>query len=71
MSLPGRRTGSVAPNPMVGCVIAHAGKIIGEGYHRMFGEAHAEVNAIELVENKALLKESVLYVELPEPCAHH
>ena len=44
----------VSPNPMVGCVIVHQNKIIGEGYHQKYGEAHAEVNAINSVENKAL-----------------
>jgi diaminohydroxyphosphoribosylaminopyrimidine deaminase/5-amino-6-(5-phosphoribosylamino)uracil reductase len=62
--------GNVAPNPLVGCVIVHKGKIIGEGYHQKFGEAHAEINAMHSVKNKALLKESTLYVTL-EPCAHH
>ncbi|MFN5909793.1 MAG: bifunctional diaminohydroxyphosphoribosylaminopyrimidine deaminase/5-amino-6-(5-phosphoribosylamino)uracil reductase RibD [Bacteroidota bacterium] len=62
--------GDVAPNPMVGCVIVHNGKIIGEGYHKRFGEAHAEVNAIYSVEDQELLKESTVYVSL-EPCAHH
>ena len=57
------------PNPMVGCVIVHDGQIIGEGYHNKYGEAHAEVNAINAVENKDLLKESTLYVNL-EPCSH-
>ena len=61
--------GSVAPNPMVGCVIVHDGKVIGEGYHRLYGQAHAEVNAIEAVKEKDLLKQSTLYVNL-EPCAH-
>ncbi len=61
--------GLVAPNPMVGAVIVHEGRIIGEGYHKEFGQAHAEVNAINSVENKALLKESTIYVSL-EPCAH-
>lgn len=61
--------GNVAPNPMVGCVIVYDGKIIGEGYHQEYGNAHAEVNAINSVKNKALLKESTLYVSL-EPCAH-
>lgn len=61
-----------APNPMVGCVIVHNGQIIGEGYHQKYGEAHAEVNAINNVseENLSLLQESTLYVNL-EPCAHH
>jgi diaminohydroxyphosphoribosylaminopyrimidine deaminase/5-amino-6-(5-phosphoribosylamino)uracil reductase len=61
--------GNVSPNPMVGCVIVHEGLIIGEGYHREFGKAHAEVEAINRVKNKALLRESVLYVTL-EPCSH-
>jgi len=60
----------VAPNPMVGCVIVHDGRIIGEGYHREYGKAHAEVNAINAVVDKGLLKQSELYVNL-EPCAHH
>ena len=62
--------GQVAPNPMVGCVIVHNDQIIGKGYHREFGKAHAEVNAIQSVENPELLKQSVLYVNL-EPCSHH
>jgi len=62
--------GQTAPNPLVGCVIVHNGKIIGEGYHQRFGEAHAEVNAFRSVMNQDLLKESTLYVNL-EPCAHY
>lgn len=58
-----------APNPMVGSIIIHGDRIIGEGYHRKYGEAHAEVNAINSVKNTELLKESTLYVNL-EPCAH-
>ncbi len=61
--------GNVAPNPMVGCVIVHKGKIIGEGYHREYGKAHAEVNAVNSVKNPDLLSESTLYVTL-EPCSH-
>jgi len=61
--------GFVSPNPMVGCVVVHNNKIIGEGFHRQYGEPHAEVNAVESVEDKALLKESTLYVNL-EPCSH-
>lgn len=61
--------GQTAPNPMVGCVIVHDGKIIGEGWHHRYGEAHAEINAIESVADKALLKNAVVYVSL-EPCAH-
>jgi diaminohydroxyphosphoribosylaminopyrimidine deaminase/5-amino-6-(5-phosphoribosylamino)uracil reductase len=62
--------GKVAPNPMVGCVIVHDGEIIGEGYHQQYGLAHAEVNAINSVQNKELLKRSTLYVNL-EPCSHY
>lgn len=61
--------GQVAPNPMVGCVIVHEGLIIGEGYHRKYGEAHAEVNAIRSVKNQELLRKSTMYVTL-EPCSH-
>ncbi|MDR3142668.1 MAG: bifunctional diaminohydroxyphosphoribosylaminopyrimidine deaminase/5-amino-6-(5-phosphoribosylamino)uracil reductase RibD [Tannerellaceae bacterium] len=63
-------TGKVNPNPMVGSVIVCKGKIIGEGYHRACGEAHAEVNAIASVKDESLLKESTLYVNL-EPCSHY
>ena len=62
--------GNVAPNPLVGCVIVHNEKIIGEGWHQKFGGPHAEVNAINCVNNKQLLAESTLYVTL-EPCNHH
>ncbi|AZI27114.1 bifunctional diaminohydroxyphosphoribosylaminopyrimidine deaminase/5-amino-6-(5-phosphoribosylamino)uracil reductase RibD [Pedobacter sp. G11] len=67
--------GNVSPNPMVGCVIVHNGKIIGEGYHQKYGEAHAEPNAVKSVierfgaEAETLLRESTAYVNL-EPCAH-
>lgn len=61
--------GTVSPNPMVGCVIVHEGKIIGEGWHKKYGEAHAEVNAVNSVEDKSLLPESDVYVTL-EPCSH-
>ena len=47
--------GYVAPNPMVGCVIVCDGKVIGEGYHHRYGEAHAEPNAINSVKDKSLL----------------
>lgn len=62
--------GHTAPNPMVGAVIVHEGKIIGEGYHHRYGEAHAEVNAIRSVKNVELLKSSTIYVSL-EPCSHY
>ncbi len=61
--------GKTYPNPLVGSVIVHNNTIIGEGWHKKAGEAHAEVNAIDTVKNKALLKESTLYVNL-EPCNH-
>jgi diaminohydroxyphosphoribosylaminopyrimidine deaminase/5-amino-6-(5-phosphoribosylamino)uracil reductase len=61
--------GSTSPNPMVGAVIVRDGEIVGEGYHHRCGEAHAEVNAINAVKDKALLRKSTLYVNL-EPCAH-
>ncbi len=62
--------GGVSPNPMVGSVVVFNGKIIGEGFHRRYGEAHAEVNAIAAVSDPGMLQESTLYVTL-EPCAHH
>ena len=68
LAVNGRAT--VKPNPMVGCVIVCNGKIIGEGYHQKYGEPHAEVNAINSVEDQSLFSESTLYVNL-EPCAHH
>lgn len=62
--------GSVAPNPLVGAVVVYKDIIIGEGFHKQYGEPHAEVNAIESVKDKSLLKESTLYVNL-EPCCHY
>lgn len=66
--------GSVSPNPMVGAVIFSENKIIGEGYHQKYGEAHAEVNAVNQVIKKfknaaELLAKATIYVTL-EPCAH-
>jgi len=61
--------GTVSPNPMVGAVIVHKGRIIGEGWHQRAGFPHAEVNAINSVENQEFLQESCIYVSL-EPCAH-
>ena len=64
--------GEVAPNPMVGAILVYEHQIIGEGYHKKFGEAHAEVNCFKSValENEDLISKSVLYVSL-EPCAHY
>ena len=67
--------GQVSPNPLVGCIIVSGGKIIGEGFHQKYGQAHAEVNAIRSVTDKygekasELLKNAIAYVSL-EPCAH-
>ncbi|MBC6401166.1 MAG: bifunctional diaminohydroxyphosphoribosylaminopyrimidine deaminase/5-amino-6-(5-phosphoribosylamino)uracil reductase RibD [Ekhidna sp.] len=62
--------GSVSPHPMVGCVITYEDKIIGEGFHLRYGEAHAEVNAVNDVEDQSLLPDSTVYITL-EPCAHY
>ena len=58
------------PNPMVGAVVVHEGRIIGEGYHISCGGPHAEVNAVNSVKDKGLLRESTVYVSL-EPCSHY
>ncbi|MFT3747963.1 MAG: bifunctional diaminohydroxyphosphoribosylaminopyrimidine deaminase/5-amino-6-(5-phosphoribosylamino)uracil reductase RibD [Agriterribacter sp.] len=63
--------GNTAPNPMVGAVLVHEGRIIGEGYHKVYGQPHAEVNCIASVNKKdedRIIK-SIMYVSL-EPCAH-
>lgn len=67
--------GNVSPNPMVGAVIVYNDRVIGEGYHQKYGEAHAEVNAVKQVVDKysdhaELLSRSTIYVSL-EPCAHY
>jgi diaminohydroxyphosphoribosylaminopyrimidine deaminase / 5-amino-6-(5-phosphoribosylamino)uracil reductase len=70
--------GHVAPNPMVGAVLVYASpdtgeeRIVGEGYHQRYGQAHAEVNCIASVveADRPLIALSTLYVSL-EPCAHH
>lgn len=69
MELALRGRGFVSPNPLVGSVIVHANKVIGEGWHKQYGTAHAEVNAIQSVDDKSLLRESTVYVNL-EPCSH-
>lgn len=64
--------GSVAPNPMVGAVLLYNGRIVGEGWHQQYGEAHAEVNCIHQAIEKGhseLISQSTIYVSL-EPCAH-
>ncbi len=61
--------GWVSPNPQVGCVITRNGRIIGEGWHRKYGEAHAEVNAINQVADPSWFADCELFVTL-EPCSH-
>ncbi|MBV9986245.1 MAG: bifunctional diaminohydroxyphosphoribosylaminopyrimidine deaminase/5-amino-6-(5-phosphoribosylamino)uracil reductase RibD [Chitinophagaceae bacterium] len=65
-------SGYTAPNPLVGAVLVHENRIIGEGYHEKFGEAHAEVNCINSVQpaDRSLISRSTLFVSL-EPCAHY
>lgn len=64
--------GSVSPNPMVGAILVHEGRIIGEGWHRRYGEAHAEVNVVRAAAqaDRLLIPQSTLYCSL-EPCFHH
>lgn len=61
--------GTTYPNPLVGSVIVYENKIIGEGWHKKAGEAHAEVNAVNSVKDKSLLEKATIYVSL-EPCSH-
>ena len=61
--------GTTYPNPLVGSVIVYENKIIGEGWHRQSGMPHAEVNAINSVKNKQLLRNATIYINL-EPCSH-
>ena len=58
----------VSPNPMVGAVIVKGNRIIGEGYHRRFGEDHAEINAIRCATES--IEGATVYIIL-EPCCHH
>ncbi len=64
--------GYTSPNPLVGAVLVHEGRIIGEGYHKQYGGPHAEVNCIGSVRDadRSLIPKSSLYVSL-EPCVHH
>lgn len=69
LALKGR--GKVSPNPLVGCVIVDVnGHRIGAGYHKKYGGAHAEVEAVQSVETPEALKDATVYVTL-EPCSHH
>lgn len=61
--------GNVFPNPMVGAIIEKNGKILSEGWHKIYGQAHAELNAVNSIQNKADLQGATMYVNL-EPCAH-
>lgn len=70
LQLAGNAAGYTSPNPLVGSVVVHNGRIIGEGWHHRAGEPHAEVNAINSVADPSLLSESTIYVSL-EPCAHY
>lgn len=69
LALAAKAAGKTAPNPMVGAVLVHEGKIIAEGYHHGFGKPHAEVEALKKIPS-VRLKHCVLYVSL-EPCSHH
>ncbi|NBT07067.1 MAG: bifunctional diaminohydroxyphosphoribosylaminopyrimidine deaminase/5-amino-6-(5-phosphoribosylamino)uracil reductase RibD, partial [Betaproteobacteria bacterium] len=69
LELAARGGRAVMPNPMVGAVIVHNETVIGEGFHERYGGPHAEVHAIQSVQDKSLLKEATIYVTL-EPCSH-
>jgi len=71
LELARQAAGHTAPNPMVGAVLVHEGRIIGEGWHKQYGGPHAEPNCIDSVpdDDRHLIPQSTLYVSL-EPCAH-
>ena len=72
LDLASNAASTASPNPMVGSVIVHDDRVIGEGFHAAAGEPHAEVNAVNNVSeaDKSFLKNATLYVNL-EPCSHH
>lgn len=70
LGLAARGAGAVSPNPLVGALLVYNGRIVAEGWHKLFGGPHAEVEAINQVKDKALLSACTLYVSL-EPCNHH
>ena len=67
LALKGR--GHVSPNPLVGAVVVVDNEIISEGFHEKYGESHAEVNAINKIKYKDVIKKATIYINL-EPCAH-
>ena len=69
LALAKKGLGSVSPNPMVGCIIVKDDEIVAQGYHQKYGEAHAEVNAINTLPSSIKPSECTLYVTL-EPCSH-
>ncbi|MEA3470601.1 MAG: bifunctional diaminohydroxyphosphoribosylaminopyrimidine deaminase/5-amino-6-(5-phosphoribosylamino)uracil reductase RibD, partial [Thermodesulfobacteriota bacterium] len=68
LSLARKGEGWTSPNPMVGCVVVKEGRIIGEGYHKKFGENHAEINAINSASEP--VEGATFYITL-EPCSHY
>ncbi len=70
LELARKAEGQTYPNPLVGSVIVYQDKIIGEGYHKKAGEHHAEINAINSVQDPSVLKDATIYVSL-EPCSHY
>jgi len=72
LELAQKASGFTSPNPMVGAVLVHEGRTIGEGYHHYYGAPHAEVNCLDDVASadRHLIPHSTLYVNL-EPCAHY
>jgi diaminohydroxyphosphoribosylaminopyrimidine deaminase/5-amino-6-(5-phosphoribosylamino)uracil reductase len=67
LELAARGQGFVEPNPMVGCVIVRDGEVVGEGWHRRYGQAHAEIEALTVAGPHAA--GATMYVTL-EPCCH-
>ena len=71
LKLAQRGVGSVEPNPAVGCIIVKAGRVIGRGWHKRFGAAHAEINALEDCKRLGVSpRGATMYVSL-EPCCHY
>lgn len=70
LQLAKKGSGFVSPNPLVGCVIVKDGNIIGKGYHKKYGQPHAEINAIiDAKKNGFSIEDATVYVNL-EPCSH-